>query len=69
MTKPLFFSESKTGLQYCYDSNNCYGKKKEGFDDKLVTQDKCCKSGGSWGVSGTDHCVTCPEDGEQGMCF
>lgn len=41
--------------------------KKEGFEEKVVTEDKCCaKGGGSWGVSGTDHCVTCPEEGELG---
>ena len=56
-------------MQYCYHADTCYGQKKAGFANKVVTQENCCsKGGGSWGVSGTDHCDTCPQEGELGKC-
>jgi len=62
-------SEVESTLQYCYQSDTCYGAKLEGFEDKAVTKEKCCgQGGGSFGVSGTDHCFSCPQDGELGTC-
>ncbi|XP_052224799.1 SCO-spondin-like [Dreissena polymorpha] len=57
--------QQESTLQYCYKASTCYGEKHKGFGDVTVSQDKCCgDGGGSWGVGGTDHCVTCPETGQ-----